>query len=46
MNLLEALVNAIRLPELRNKILFTGGILVASGLGLLTAAMLALTGRA
>jgi len=29
MNLLEALVNAMRLPELRNKILFTGGILVA-----------------
>src|SRR4030088_3462480 len=29
MNLIEALVNAIRLPELRNKILFTGGILVA-----------------
>src|SRR5476649_1897168 len=29
MNLLEALVNAIRLPELRNKLLFTGGILVA-----------------
>src|SRR6266702_983966 len=28
MNLVEALVNAIRLPELRNKILFTGGILV------------------
>jgi preprotein translocase subunit SecY len=28
MNLLEALVNAIRLPELRNKILFTGFILV------------------
>src|ERR1700686_1683026 len=28
MNLLEALVNAVRLPELRNKILFTGGILV------------------
>src|SRR5258707_14698539 len=28
MHLLEALVNAIRLPELRNKILFTGGILV------------------
>src|SRR6059058_3640665 len=28
MNLLEALINAIRLPELRNKILFTGGILV------------------
>src|SRR5260221_1239702 len=28
MTLLEALVNAIRLPELRNKILFTGGILV------------------
>src|SRR5260370_7349836 len=28
MNLLEALVNAMRLPELRNKILFTGGILV------------------
>src|SRR6266550_1853283 len=25
MNLLEALINAIRLPELRNKILFTGG---------------------
>src|ERR1700675_2970145 len=29
MNLLEALVNAVRLPELRNKLLFTGGILVA-----------------
>jgi preprotein translocase subunit SecY len=28
MNLLEALLNAIRLPELRNKILFTGFILV------------------
>src|SRR3979411_608968 len=28
MNLIEALVNALRLPELRNKILFTGGILV------------------
>ena len=28
MNLLEALVNAIRLPELRNKLLFTGFILV------------------
>src|SRR5438093_6090103 len=28
MNLIEALVNAIRLPELRNKILFTGGILI------------------
>src|SRR5213594_2697914 len=28
MNLLEALINAIRLPELRNKILFTGGILI------------------
>src|SRR5579862_3274786 len=28
MNLLEALINAVRLPELRNKILFTGGILV------------------
>ncbi|MFI5281606.1 MAG: preprotein translocase subunit SecY [Candidatus Dormibacterales bacterium] len=28
MNLVEALVNALRLPELRNKILFTGGILV------------------
>src|ERR1700730_5918016 len=28
MNLLEALVNAVRLPELRNKLLFTGGILV------------------
>ncbi len=28
MNFLEALVNAIRLPELRNKILFTGGILI------------------
>src|SRR5260221_14697866 len=28
MNLLEALINAIRLPELRNKILFTGGVLV------------------
>ena len=28
MNLLQALGNAIRLPELRNKILFTGGILV------------------
>src|SRR5207302_2279914 len=29
MNLLEALINAIRLPELRNKILFTGGTLSA-----------------
>src|SRR5256714_9418852 len=29
MNLLDALINAIRLPELRNKILFTGGILIA-----------------
>src|SRR5579871_1777209 len=29
MNLLEALINSIRLPELRNKILFTGGILIA-----------------
>src|SRR5262245_32765180 len=29
MNLLEALYNALRLPELRNKILFTGGLLVA-----------------
>src|SRR5205809_7433917 len=29
MNLLEALINAIRLPEHRNKILFTGGILIA-----------------
>src|SRR3989442_12626855 len=28
MNLIEALVNAIRLPELRNKLLFTGGILI------------------
>src|ERR1044072_2178951 len=28
MNLIEALVNAIRLPELRNKILFTGSILI------------------
>src|SRR5438093_5219303 len=28
MNLLEALINAIRLPELRTKILFTGGILI------------------
>src|SRR3981189_2352591 len=28
MNMLEALINAIRLPELRNKILFTGGILI------------------
>src|SRR5260221_10246311 len=28
MNLIQALVNAIRLPELRNKILFTGGILI------------------
>jgi preprotein translocase subunit SecY len=28
MNLIEALINAIRLPELRNKILFTGGVLV------------------
>ncbi len=28
MNLLEALYNAIRLPELRNKLLFTAGILV------------------
>src|SRR5437588_2800393 len=29
MNLLEALYNAVRLPELRNKLLFTGGLLVA-----------------
>src|SRR2546427_783238 len=29
MNLVEALYNALRLPELRNKILFTGGLLVA-----------------
>src|SRR5580693_7946553 len=28
MNLLEALINAVWLPELRNKLLFTGGILV------------------
>src|SRR6266852_2110965 len=28
MNLIQALVNAIRLPELRNKILFTGGIVI------------------
>src|SRR5713101_6882902 len=28
MNLIQALVNAIRLPELRNKMLFTGGILI------------------
>jgi preprotein translocase subunit SecY len=28
MNLLASVVNALRLPELRNKILFTGGILV------------------
>ena len=28
MNLLQALANAFRLPELRNKILFTGGMLV------------------
>src|SRR2546428_10314235 len=28
MNLLEALITALRLPELRNKILFTGGILI------------------
>src|SRR5215471_11374473 len=28
MNFLEALINSIRLPELRNKILFTGGILI------------------
>ena len=28
MNLIQALANAIRLPELRNKILFTGGMLV------------------
>jgi len=28
MNLFEALINAIRLPKLRNKILFTGGILI------------------
>ena len=30
MSLLGALVNAVRLPELRNKILFTGGILIAA----------------
>ncbi len=29
MNLIQALANAIRLPELRNKILFTGGMLIA-----------------
>src|SRR3981081_2283921 len=29
MNLLEALYNAVRLPELRNKLLFTGALLVA-----------------
>src|SRR5499427_8056996 len=29
MNLVEAIYNALRLPELRNKILFTGGLLVA-----------------
>jgi preprotein translocase subunit SecY len=28
MNLLEAVLNALRLPELRNKIIFTGGLLV------------------
>jgi preprotein translocase subunit SecY len=28
MNLIEAVYNALRLPELRNKILFTGGLLV------------------
>ncbi len=28
MNLFQALANAIRLPELRNKILFTGGMLI------------------
>ncbi|HEV2966878.1 MAG TPA: preprotein translocase subunit SecY, partial [Candidatus Dormibacteraeota bacterium] len=28
MNLIQALANAIRLPELRNKILFTGGMLI------------------
>jgi len=27
-NLIQALAHAIRLPELRNKILFTGGVLV------------------
>ena len=32
MNLLEALNKAIRIPELRRKLLFTGGMLVASGL--------------
>src|SRR5437764_7850355 len=29
MNLVEAIYNALRLPELRNKILFTAGLLVA-----------------
>jgi preprotein translocase subunit SecY len=29
MNFLEALLNAFRLPELRNKLLFTGGLLAA-----------------
>ena len=29
MNVIEALYNAVRLPELRNKILFTAGLLVA-----------------
>jgi len=27
-NLLEAVINAFRLPELRNKLLFTGSLLV------------------
>src|SRR3981081_442812 len=32
MNLLEALYNAVRLPQLRNKLLFPGALLVASRL--------------
>ena len=28
MNLLEAVINAFRLPELRNKLLFTGSLLI------------------
>src|SRR4030081_2921468 len=31
MNLLEALYNALRLPELRNKLLVTGDLLIAFG---------------
>ena len=32
MNLLEAVINAFRLPELRNKLLFTAFLLIVFGI--------------